>query len=143
MQSKLFKSFNTMLIFGSIMFSACTSSTTRKGEVSDLKSFNISFEESPNGIKMTCEKGCAWEELTISLNENKPQAINAQGMTELDKKTRTKEANLADFLFTIVKTNEEVKLTGIEGTAWEELTFSILKGHTQMLNENGITVKNK
>ena len=43
----------------------------------------------------------------------------------------------------LMKTNEEVKLTGIEGTAWEELTFSILKGHTQMLNENGITVKNK
>ena len=57
---------------------------------------------------MTCENGCAWKELTYSFNDDKPQAIDEYGMTELNKNSSDKDSNLTDFLFTLTKQRKEL-----------------------------------
>ena len=84
----------------------------------DLKNFKIIVEKTDSGIKLQAAEGCAWIDLSFSYNTDKPQAINEYGMTNLNKTSSEKEPNLADFLFTISKTENGIALKGIEGTAW-------------------------
>jgi len=108
----------------------------------DLKDFKVVIEKTDNGIKMTCENGCAWKELTYSINDNKPQAVDEYGMTELNKNSTDKDSNLTDFLFTLTKTEKGIELKGIEGTAWTELSFSLSKNKQQAINQMGMTKLN-
>ena len=83
----------------------------------DLKDFKIVIEKTKNGIKMQSFKGSAWINLTFSINNNSTQAIDEYGMTTLDQISSEKDVNLADFLFTVSKTENGIALKGIEGTA--------------------------
>ncbi|ULQ51722.1 hypothetical protein [Flavihumibacter fluvii] len=106
---------------------------------SDVKDFKIKIEKTDNGIKMQSLKGSAWVDLSFSLPNDKPQTIDEYGMTTLDKVSSDKDVNLADFLFTITKTKNGIKLTGIEGTAWKELSFTLTKNGQQMIDQFGMT----
>ena len=108
----------------------------------DLKDFKFVIEKTDSGIKMTCQNGCAWKELTFSLNDNKPQAIDEYGMTEVNKNSSDKDVNLADFLFTVTKTEDGIILKGIEGTAWTDLSFSLSKNQQQAIDQMGMTELN-
>jgi len=63
-------------------------------------------------------------------------------MTELEKNSSDKDANLADFLFTISKTENGIVLKGIEGTAWTDLTFSLDENGRQAIDQLGMTKLN-
>ena len=104
----------------------------------DLKDFKVLVEKTDNGIKMICENGCAWKELTYSINDYKPQAIDEYGMTELNKNSSNKDSNLTDFLFTLTKTEKGINLKGIEGTAWTDLSFSLSKNKQQAIDQLGM-----
>lgn len=108
----------------------------------DLKDFNVVVEKTENGIKMQSVQGSAWIDLSFSLNNNRPQAIDEYGMTDLKAVSSNKDSNLADFLFTITKTENGVELKGIEGTAWIELTFSLAENEKQAIDQNGMTKLN-
>ena len=105
----------------------------------DLKNFKIIVEKTDSGIKLQAAEGCAWIDLSFSYNTDKPQAINEYGMTNLNKTSSEKEPNLADFLFTISKTENGIALKGIEGTAWIDLSFSLLENKKQAINQFGMT----
>jgi len=105
----------------------------------DLKEFKISIEKTDNGLKMQGLKGSAWVDLSFSLANNKPQAIDEYGMTQLDKVSSIKVCKLADYLFTITKTKSGFTLTGIEGTAWKELSFTLPKNGKQTIDQFGMT----
>lgn len=105
----------------------------------DLKEFKITIEKTDNGLKMQSDKGSAWIDLSISLGNNKLQAIDEYGMTQLGKVATNKNPKLADYLFTITKTKDGVTLTGIEGTAWKELSFSLQKNRRQVIDQFGMT----
>lgn len=105
----------------------------------DLKEFKITIEKTDNGLKMQSDKGSAWIDLSISLRNNKLQAIDEYGMTQLGKVATNKNPKLADYLFTITKTKDGVTLTGIEGTAWKELSFSLQKNRRQVIDQFGMT----
>ncbi len=90
-------------------------------------------------FQMKSLSGSAWLDLSFSLNNNNPQAVDEYGMTELGKVSKLKDANLADFLFTITKTKEGLELKGIEGTAWKELSFNLRKGSKQAIDQFGMT----
>ncbi len=105
----------------------------------DLKEFKITIEKTDNGLKMQSDKGSAWIDLSISLGNNKLQAIDEYGMTQLGKVATNKNPKLADYLFTITKTKDGVTLTGIEGTAWKELSFSLQKNGRQVIDQFGMT----
>jgi hypothetical protein len=104
-----------------------------------LKAFKITIENTDNGIKMQSDKGSAWVELSFSLSNNKSQAIDEYGMTELGQPATNKDPKLADYLITITKTKEGITLTGIDGTAWKELSFSLKKNSKQTIDQFGMS----
>lgn len=105
----------------------------------DLKEFKITIEKTDTGIKVQSDKGSAWIDLSFSLTNNKPQAIDEYGMTQLGKVATNKDSKLADYLFTITKTKDGMTLKGIEGTAWKELSFSLQKNGRQAIDQFGMT----
>lgn len=105
----------------------------------DLKEFKITIEKTDNGFKMQGLKGSAWIDLSFSLANNKPQTIDEYGMTQSGKVSTNKDPELADYLFTITKTEDGITLTGIEGTAWKELSFTLPKNGKQSIDQFGMT----
>jgi hypothetical protein len=108
----------------------------------DLKSFKVVVEKTENGIKMQSIEGSAWVDLSFSINNDKPQAIDEYVMTELNKISSDKDSNLTNFLFTITKTENGIVLKGIEGTAWTDLSFSLLENRKQAIDQFGMTKLN-
>jgi len=108
-----------ILIHGSATFAF--SQTQIEAPVSG---FLILVETTDNGLKLTCEEGCAWGELSFSLNGYRRQAIDQYGMTSLKRDQPAKSDRLSNFLFTVKKTKEGLKFEGKEGTAWSELSFN-------------------
>ena len=108
----------------------------------ELKDFKIVVEKTDNGIKMKSTKGSAWIDLYFSLKDYKPQAVDEYGMTKLNNASSKKDTNLADFLFTIIRTEKGIELRGIEGTAWKELKFSLGDNQKQAFNQFGMTSLN-
>ncbi|MBI9057299.1 MAG: hypothetical protein JEZ01_05965 [Labilibaculum sp.] len=107
-------------------------------ESHDLKDFKIVLERTDKGFKMQSNNGSAWFDLSFSLNIDLPQAIDEYGMTKLDKISSDKDANLADFLFTITITESGIVLKGIEGTAWTDLRFSLAENEKQAIDQFGM-----
>ena len=108
----------------------------------DLKDFKLVIETTESGIKMQGIKGSAWIDLFFSIKNDLPQAIDEYGMTRLDTVSSSKDSNLADFLFTITRTNNRIELKGIEGTAWTDLSFSLAEDKKQAIDQNGMTKLN-
>jgi len=111
-------------------------------KTTDLKDFKIVIEKTDNGIKMKSKKGCAWIDLSFTLNNDRPQAVDEYGMTELNTVSKNKDEKLADFLFTITKTEEGIELKGIKGTAWTNLSFTLTKNEKQAIDQYGMTSLN-
>jgi hypothetical protein len=51
----------------------------------ETSKFLILVETTVDGVKLTSQEGCAWKELTFTLNQDKRQAIDQFGMTFLNK----------------------------------------------------------
>lgn len=136
--SKIGRLFTIALIVFSFLIISSESSA-RKENSSDLKEFKITIERTNNGLKMQSEKNSAWIDLGFHLANNKPQAIDEFGMTQLENVSTTKDPQLADFLFTISISKDQITLTGLEGTAWNELSFSLEKNRKQSINQFGMT----
>jgi hypothetical protein len=105
----------------------------------DLKDFVIVVEKTKNGIKMKSIKGSAWVDLTFSIINDRSQAIDEYGMAKLEDVSSDKDPLLADFLFTITKTENGIVLKGMEGTAWTNLSFSLSENGKQAINQFGMT----
>lgn len=120
-----------------LLFLTTTSHLIAQEKKADLKDFKIIVENTDNGVKMKSNKGSAWIDLSLNLNDQ-PQAVDEYGMTELKDVSENKDKNLADFLFTITKTESGIQLKGIEGTAWTELKFSLTNNKKQAFNQFGM-----
>lgn len=129
----------TTTLIAMFVMTICLESIAQEKIPDDLKEFKITIEKTDNGLKMYSHKGSAWIDLSFSLANNKPQAIDEYGMTELGKESTNKDPKLADYLFTITKTKDGITLTGIEGTAWKELSFSLQKNGRQAIDQFGMT----
>ena len=101
--------------------------------------FLILVETTEDGVKLTSQEGCAWKELTFTLNIEKPQAVDQFGMASLNQDKPTEDKSLANFLFTIKKTKDGISLDGKGGTAWTKLNFGCDKGKCyQYIDFNGM-----
>ena len=134
------KLFSMMLI--ALLFLTASSELVAQEKTDELKDFKVIVEKTENGIKMKSEKGSAWIDLSFSLNKYRPQAVDEYGMTELKNVSENKDEKLADFLFTITKTENGIELKGIEGTAWTELKFSLVENKQQAIDQFGMTSLN-
>ncbi len=139
MKTKLcFKKAISYLIIVFFALSATTELNAQEKKPADLKEFKIIVEKTEDGIKMTCTKGCAWKELTFNLKVNKTQAIDEYGMTELNKNSSAHDPDLVNLLFTLTRTNEGIRLKGIEGTVWTDLSFSLPVNKKQAIDQSGM-----
>jgi hypothetical protein len=137
-KSKIERLLTTILIALFVM-TVSSESIAQEKISDDLKEFKITIEKTDTGLKMQSHKGSAWIDLSFSLANYKPQAIDEYGMTQLGKVSPKKDPKLADYLFTITKTKDGITLTGIEGTAWKELSFSLKKNGRQAIDQFGMT----
>ncbi|NKI25495.1 hypothetical protein HCG49_02840 [Arenibacter sp. 6A1] len=126
-----------LLIAVFVLTGSCTLIAQEK-KTTEFKDFKIVVEKTEKGIKMASVKGSAWIDLAFNINNNQPQAIDEYGMTELDNISSDKDTNLADFLFTVSKTDDGIALKGIEGTAWKELSFSLSENEKQGIDQFGM-----
>jgi len=101
--------------------------------------FKFIVERSNNVISLTGEKGSAWLELSFTLMNQQPQAVDEWGMTELDKGENHVNPNLANFLITISTDGNRIIMAGLEGTTWSELTFGLDEGKRQAVDQDGMT----
>lgn len=140
MKTKLaFRILLTKSLIALILFTLSSEIMAQEQSSSDLKHLKITIEKTDNGLKMHSSEGSAWNNLSFNLVYDKPQAIDEYGMTQLDKVSSDKDSKLADYLFTITKTKDGISLTGIEGTAWKELSFTLSENGTQMIDQFGMT----
>ncbi|HRK54272.1 MAG TPA: hypothetical protein PK185_10175 [Cyclobacteriaceae bacterium] len=104
--------------------------------------FLIFIQTIDNGLKLTCEEGCAWKDLTFSLIQNKFQAVDQYGMTSINRAKPSKDKKLSNFLFSIQRTDNGIKLEGKEGTSWTMLNFTC-KGDlcNQYIDQDGMIKK--
>jgi hypothetical protein len=126
------------LLMAVIFFTANLELLAQETKASDLKSFKIIIEKTTDGIKLQSMAGSAWTDLDFSLKNNQAQAIDEYGMTILNNVASLKDANLADFLFTIARTKTGFVLKGLEGTAWGDLSFSLADNQRQAINQLGL-----
>ncbi len=130
------------LLTGVLFLTVTSEIVAQEKNATDLKDFKIIVEKTDNGIKMKGIEGSAWIDLSFSINNYRPQTIDEYGMTKLEKIYKNKDENLADFLFTIIKTESGIELKGIEGTAWTVIKFSLAENKKQAKNQLGTTSLN-
>jgi hypothetical protein len=134
-----FKKLIKNVLIAILFLTASSELIAQEKKLNDLNNFKIVLEKTDNGIKMQSIEGSAWIDLSFSINNDRPQAIDEYGMTELDKISPEKDIRFTDFLFTITKTKNRIVLKGIEGTAWTDLSFSIPKNGKQAIDQFGMT----
>lgn len=91
--------------------------------------FSILVETVGDEIKLTCNDGCTWKQLSFSSSINgDPQAVDQFGWTTIPRNALKEDPLISNFLFTIKRTKEGVTLEGKEGTFWPSLTFDYVGG---------------
>ncbi|WP_055446402.1 hypothetical protein [Lacinutrix mariniflava] len=126
-----------------VIFAASSELVAQEKKQNNLKSFKVVIEKTDSGIRMQSLKGSAWIDLEFNFEDDEVQAIDEYGMTTFDKIASEKDANLADFLFTITQTEKGIVLKGIEGTAWTDLSFYLNKlNEKQVIDQFGMSEVN-
>jgi len=106
----------------------------------DESEFLILVETTDDGIKLTSEEGCAWKNLSFTLKINEKQFVDQYGMTSLNRDKPVEDNSLANFLFSVVRTEDGLSFEGKEGTTWKKLSFSCQGGKChQYIDQNGMT----
>ena len=112
---------------------------TYNQESSELVDFEILVTNTKNGIKLNCIDGCAWRELEFTLVNEHRQLLDAFGMSTNSKNEKIKGENFSAFLISLQKTNGELILKGIRGTAWTDLSFTLIARKVQTIDQFGVT----
>ncbi len=103
--------------------------------------FTIMIETTPEHVVLSCYKGCAWGILSFRFTlGDRPQAVDQYGMTDALGDGMEAEDGQRAFRFTLERTESEIRLHGLVGTAWEEVSFGCPKGEcSQAIDQNGMT----
>lgn len=104
----------------------------------DKNKFEIIVSKTKKGYTMQCNEGCAWKELSFSLNRFTSQYINAYGVSSKFSENEEDFNGLADFQFKVEEKKDLLQLTKLTGTNWEELSFKINENENYTLTPNGI-----
>lgn len=111
---------------------------------SELPEFVILVQHTNDGLKLICETGCAWNELTFTINGRHRQAIDQNGMTSLSRGKTSSGDTTGGFIFTIEKTDNGFKCQGVKGTAWVKLSSECsIPGCKQYVGHRGTWERHK
>ncbi len=106
---------------------------------SDFKDFEISITRSNDSLKLISHQGSEWTRLGLKLEKNVPKTIDTYGKVLSNNIQYNRNPNEAYYCITIKKTYYgSYKLSGIEGTYWNELYFSLDDGETKGINREGL-----
>ena len=132
----------TTIFLFTLIFTLSPSNLLGQEQEKEYKDFKITVQKTKEGVKLRSSKGSAWLTLSFTLATDETQAIDEYGMTRVGRVYNKKNPELADFLFTLTKTEEGILLKGITGTAWTELRFPLQGGQKQRFNAYGMTKLN-
>ena len=113
---------------------------TKQDQPDGLNTFRIEIELTPKGVNLHSLSGSAWTDLSITLDNDQPQAIDEYGMTELNAVWLKKDPTLTDFLFTITKSDDHIILKGITGTAWTDLSLTLENKDKKVIDQHGLLI---
>jgi len=103
--------------------------------------FSILFNKKKNQFKLECKSGCDWKELTFKNRKNKkPYLLNKAGISKISKTTEHTNNDSSDFKFIVKTTKDKMFLTSKNGTAWTNLSFTILKEKQYKINYFGVAL---
>lgn len=102
-----------------------------------VTSFKIGMEIKNQEIKMICEQGCAWKELSYT-NDLKERVIDATGVKTIDKISHGND-DITRFSFQIKQTNSGFELKSLNGTAWKSLGFTLSKNQMATIDKYGVS----
>ncbi len=137
-----FNELTAKLLVGLFIIMLGVEVVAQERESTGLKDFKIVIEKTDSGIKLKSIKGSAWSELSFTIRNDKPQAIDEYGMTELTSASSDKDLKLADFLFTITETEDGIELKSTEGTYWTKLSFSVAQNQRKTIDQYGMCESN-
>ncbi|KQC34438.1 hypothetical protein AAU57_00310 [Nonlabens sp. YIK11] len=115
-----------------------TSCGSKKDTNKVSRDFNIEILSVYNDeVKLKCIQGCAWNELSFTLSNYKPQGIDAYGMTDPINTLADLSDDLPDFKFTIAKTDNGLTLERIRDTGWNKLSFACYRECNKRIDYEG------
>jgi len=130
----------SIILFGMFLLGVTSGLLAQNAPTTKESKFLIVVETTNDSVKLTCKEGCAWKELSFSLELNYLQGIDQNGMASWISGKARENGNLSRFLFTITKTKDGLSFKGLEGTVWKDLSFSCSKNKChQPINQNGMT----
>ena len=121
----------------SLLFLILTALLPQTDGKSDFE-IEIVYVTSSKEVQMKCENGCAWTDLSFTLNSRKTVHVNAFGMTESMTEGNRQDEKLADFNFTVIRKSRGLAFTGNKGTKWIDLDFSCRVDCTRKLTQDGV-----
>lgn len=107
-------------------------------ETTGITPFTIEFERTGTMVNMTCSKGCAWTDLSFTLEAYAVQHVNQEGMVSLEE---VGEATNNGYLLKLTHKGDDFVVEGITGTAFSELSFGCVTRCKVGLNESGVSVR--
>src|SRR4051794_21704247 len=111
----------SITLFGMFMLGVTCGLLAQNGLTTKEAKFLIVAETTNDSVKLPCKEGCAWKELSFSLELNYLQEIDQNGMASWISGKARENGNLSRFHFTITKTKDGLSFKGLEGTAWKSL----------------------
>lgn len=101
--------------------------------------FLIGITTHDGNATLVAKKGCSWKTLEFPLAPNTEQAVNDLGLTTVETSEQERADKPEKMLFTIERTVDGLRLRGIKGIAWPDLSFSCSGGGcNQWINEYGM-----
>lgn len=125
-----------------------TQEQTEAEQEREISDFLLVVGATEDGFDLTCEGGCAWNELSFSTTWfGGAQFVDQYGMTTRSEERRRESPELANFLITFERAEteagkKEVRLECKEGCAWKTLTFGGWDEWEQVrqpIDQNGMT----
>ncbi|MEZ4987368.1 MAG: hypothetical protein R2795_20375 [Saprospiraceae bacterium] len=97
--------------------------------------FQIEVVVKDEMVSLTCEQGCAWQEMTFTLGLYRQQGVDAYGMTKGKEETATSDS---PFHFALRRENGQLVFDNLKGAAWVSLQAGCNKHCRLHLDSEGI-----
>lgn len=105
----------------------------------DLAEFELSIKDSGKRMELYSQQGSAWLELSLNAAHKQIFLINNRGVKQLENSAESLDyQDESTYLFTITQNKNQVYLTGIKGTAWKELSFTLSSDKNLTINQFGM-----
>src|SRR3954454_6753108 len=91
----------SITLFSMLMLGITSGLLAQNGLTTKEAKFLIIVETTNDNVKLTCKEGCAWKELSFSLELNYIQGIDQNGMASLESGKARETGNLSRFHFAI------------------------------------------